>query len=307
VRRTSIHNRLCLIFAGAVAACLALGCSDPAKPQAIWCETGTGPAEVVYPRAIAYANSTDSFYVIDRIAHVQQLNHDGKCVCEWQMPEWVNGKPVGVAIGPDGNVWVPDTHYSRIVIYSPSGKLLKMFGSTGKGDGQFILPTDVGFDNGRIFISEYGGNDRVQVFDSNLHRLYEFGKFGNGDGEFSRPQSMVIDKGMVYITDACNHRIVVFTTEGKWVRNMGTAGSAPGEYRFPYGLAEDREGHLIVCEFGNNRVQLIDKQTGRGLKMWGGPGRHPGQLAYPWGVAVDKDNRVVAVDSGNNRLQVFSF
>jgi DNA-binding beta-propeller fold protein YncE len=283
------------------------GCGDPARPEAVWCETGTGPAEVVYPRAITYDVSSDAFYVIDRVAHVQRLDRNGKCLGEWQMPEWRNGKPVGAAVGPDGNLWVPDTHYHRVVIYAPDGKLLEMFGSEGTGDGQFIYPTDIGFDHGRIYVSEYGGNDRVQVFDHHWKKLFQFGRFGRAPGEFSRPQTMVFDHDLIYITDACNHRIDVFTTEGKWVRSMGEPGSGLGQFRFPYGLAQDQEGHLIVCEFGNNRVQMIDKETGRGLKSWGSAGRQPGQLAYPWGVAVDKRDRVVAVDAGNNRLQVFEF
>lgn len=290
------------------------GCGDSRVPEAIWCETGTGPAEVVYPRAIAYDPPNDSFYIIDRVAHVQRLDHQGHCLCEWQMPEWKMGKPVGVTVGPNGDLWVPDTHYHRIVIYSPTGKLLQITGSEGNGDGQFIYPTSIafvapgpGYPEGRVFISEYGGNDRVQVFDHHWHKLYQFGRFGNGDGEFSRPQSMLIDHGLVYLTDACNHRIAVFTVDGKWVRNMGAPGSELGQFRFPYGLAEDNEGHLIVCEFGNNRVQMIDKDSGRGIKTWGSAGREPGELAYPWGVAVDKRDRIVAVDAGNNRLQVFSF
>jgi len=283
------------------------GCGDGGKPQAVWCETGTGPGEVVYPRAITYSRADDTFFIIDRVAHVQHLDHDGRCLCEWQMPQWKQGKPVGASVGPDGDLWVPDTHYHRVVVYSPDGKLLRMLGHEGTGDGQFLLPTDIAFEGGHIFVSEYGGNDRVQVFDRDWHKLYQFGRFGNRDGEFSRPQSMVIDRGLVYITDACNHRLAVFTTGGKWVRNIGSAGSALGQFRFPYGLDEDREGHLIVCEFGNNRVQKIDKETGRGLNIWGSPGRMPGQLAYPWGVAVDNRNRIVAVDAGNNRLQVFSF
>lgn len=284
-----------------------VGCSDPSKPKEIWCETGTGPAEVVYPRAIVYDPHIDNFYIIDRVAHVQRLDRNGHCLCDWQMPEWRLGKPVGASVGPDGNLWVPDTHYHRIIIYSPDGKLLSMFGSEGKGDGEFDLPTDIAFDKGLVYVSEYGGNDRVQVFDQKWRKLFQFGHWGKGDGEFSRPQAMVIDTGLIYITDACNHRIDVFTTEGKWVRSMGSTGSGLGQFRFPYGLAEDNEGHLIVCEFGNNRVQMIDKETGRGLKIWGSPGREPGELAYPWGVAVDKRDRVVAVDAGNNRLQVFEF
>ena len=69
----------------------------------------------------------------------------------------------------------------------------------------------------------------------------------------------------------------------------------------------DADGNLIVCEFGNNRVQKLDKNSGKCLGVWGAPGRAPGEFAYPWAVAVDKKNRVVAVDSGNNRLQVFRF
>jgi DNA-binding beta-propeller fold protein YncE len=69
----------------------------------------------------------------------------------------------------------------------------------------------------------------------------------------------------------------------------------------------DSKGRLVVCEFGNNRVQLLDRATGKGLKTWGVGGREPGQMAYPWAVAVDRKDRIVAVDSGNNRVQVFEF
>ncbi len=290
---------------------MAAGCDDPRKPQAIWCDTGTGPCQVVYPRAIAYSPKDDSFFIIDRMARVQHLDRRGEFIAGWQMPEWRTGKPVGVSVGPDGNVYVPDTHYNRVVVYSPDGKLLRMWGQAGRGPGEFIYPTDVAWDSkGHLFVSEYGDNDRVQVFDPAFNPpklLYTFGKFGDGPGEFSRPQSMLIDHDIVYITDSCNHRIAVFKADGTFVRNMGGVGSALGHYRFPYGLDEDRDGHLVVCEFGNNRVQLIDKQTGKGLKVWGAAGREPGQLAYPWGVAVDRHGRVVAVDAGNNRLQVFEF
>jgi len=99
----------------------------------------------------------------------------------------------------------------------------------------------------------------------------------------------------------------VFKTDGTFVRNIGRVGSGPGEFRFPYGLEIDGDGNLLVCEFGNNRVQKIDPRTGKGLEIWGGAGRDPGQFAYPWAVAVDKRGRVIAVDAGNNRMQVFEF
>ena len=178
------------------------------------------------------------------------------------MPQWQYGKPVGAAVGPDGNLYVPDTHYHRVIVYSPDGKILRQWGSEGKGPGAIHLSDRYRVRlQGHIFVSEYGDNDRVQVFDPNLAQRCSTSSAGSatGDGEFSRPQSMVIDHGLVYVTDACNHRIVVFTTDGTFVRNMGSVGSGLGQFRFPYGLDQDRDGHLIVCEFGNNRVQMIDK------------------------------------------------
>jgi DNA-binding beta-propeller fold protein YncE len=284
------------------------GCRDGTKPDATWCSTGVGPGQVVYPRGIAYSGSDDSFFIVDREARIQHLDHDGKPLADWHTPQWAQGKPVGLTVGPDGNLYVPDTHYHRVLVYSPDGKLLKEWGEKGTGPGQFIYPTDIAFDSaGNIFVSEYGDNDRIQVFDASGKYVREFGKFGDGPGQFSRPQSMVIDGDMLYVTDACNHRLLVFKTDGTFVRAMGKVGSGPGEFRFPYGLDLDRRGRLVVCEFGNNRVQLIDKETGKGLAAWGAAGREPGELAYPWGVAVDRHDRVVAVDAGNNRLQVFEF
>lgn len=284
------------------------GCGGSDKPKAIWCSTGVGPAQVIYPRAIAYSASDDSFFICDRQARIQHLDSNGKFIRDWHTPISEYGKPVGLTVGPDGNLYVPDTHYHRVLVYSPAGELLREWGSNGTDPGKFIYPTDIAFDSaGRIFVSEYGDNDRIQVFDKDANFIFQFGKFGDKPGEFSRPQSMVIHDDLLYLTDSCNHRIQVFKTDGTFVRVMGKVGSELGEFRFPYGLDIDGQGRLIVCEFGNNRVQLIDRETGKGIAAWGMAGREPGELAYPWGVAADKHGRVVAVDAGNNRLQVFDF
>jgi ABC-type Fe3+ transport system permease subunit/DNA-binding beta-propeller fold protein YncE len=301
LRRTaSARNVVALV----VLALPITGCDDGAAPEAIWCETGVDKEQLVYPRAITYSPPDDSFFVIDRMARVQHLDRNGRWLNEWRMPTWQKGKPVGVSVGPDGNVYIADTHYYRVMVYTPKGEFVREWGSEGTGPGQFTYPTDVAFDAaGNVYVSEYGDNDRIQVFDSTGKYIREFGTFGDGDGQFMRPQSMVIDNGLVYVTDSSNHRIVVFWTDGSFVKNLCSLGSSLGQLKFPYGLDADNDGHLLVCEFGNNRIQMIDKETGKGIKTWGVAGREAGQLAYPWAVAVDGE-RAVIVDSGNNRLQV---
>ena len=289
----------------------AAGCrrGPAAEPEAIWLDTGTGPAQTVYPRGLAYSRGDDTIFLVDRMARVQHLDRAGHFLNSWRMPEHQSGKPVGLTVGPDGNVYVPDTHYYRVIEYTPTGQEVRRFGGFGRGPGQFIYPTDIEFDDqGHLFVAEYGDNDRIQVFDAKtLKWLYQMGGFGQGDGQFIRPQDMVIVGQTLYVTDACNHRVCVFTTAGKWVRNMGSCGSGPGQFRFPYGMDIDADGDLVVSEFGNNRVQRIDPATGKGLGTWGAAGREPGQLAYPWGVIVDKHGRTIVADAGNNRLQVLAF
>ena len=127
--------------------------------------------------------------------------------------------------------------------------------------------------------------------------------------QFIRPQDMVIDGDTLYVTDACNHRICVFTTAGQWVQEHGPpAAAGRAQFRFPYGMDMDREGHLVVSEFGNNRVQRIDKATGRGLGTWGArPGGRRGSWPTRGGCSSTSGTGSWPWTRGTIRLQVFSF
>lgn len=289
---------------------LACGCDrsspsgSPQQPEAVWLETGLGPGQVVYPRAITFDKENNCFYVVDRQARIQRFDSSGKYLSGWSMPEYMAGKPVGISIGPGGLVYVPDTHYHRVIVYRPDGTEVRRWGKQGSGPGEFIYPTDIAFDAaGNVYVGEYGDHDRIQVFTQEGTYLREFGAFGQGPGQFSRPQSLVITGNTLFLTDACNHRIMVFKTDGTFVRSFSDIGSEPGKVRFPYGLDIDSAGNLLVTEFGNNRIQKFSPD-GQSLGTWGTGGRLPGELAFPWAAVFDNDGRIIIVDSGNNRLQV---
>ena len=283
------------------------GCEKPLLPLAVWLSAGDAPGQTVYPRGIAYHRVSDTFFIVDRQARIQRLDKDGKYLSGWRMPEWAQGKPVGISIGPDGNVWVPDTHYHRVIVYTVDGKEVKRFGTRGNAPGEFDLTADVAWDaEGNVYVAEYGQNNRVQVFDRDLKFVRQIGRTGQGDGELSRPQSIVVSGKMLYVADACNNRIAVFSLDGTFVRNMGKTGASPGEFRFPYGLEKINADQFLVTEFGNMRVQRIDAHTGAGMGTWGTSGRLAGELMNPWATVVDARGRAVVVDAANNRLQVFT-
>jgi DNA-binding beta-propeller fold protein YncE len=215
-----------------------------------------------------------------------------------------------VSFAANGDIYVADTHYHRVIAFDGEGDIAGEFGEFGKGDGCFVYPTDVAFvgigEDLQILVSEYGGNDRISVFDGAGEYIRSFSSWGSGKGQVSRPSAICVDgdREVLYIADACNHRIAVYDFQGQLIKYFGTVGRGRGELRYPYDLALMPNGNLIVCEFGNNRLQLFDAD-GVSLGIYGGAGREPGQLAYPWGVAVDGRGRVFVVDAGNNRIQVW--
>jgi hypothetical protein len=296
--------------------------SRPLEVKAVFGEVGVSPGQFTYPRALA--NDGSNLWVIDKSARVQRIDpKTGESSALWTMPDWSVGKPCGISIGPDGRLLIPDTHYFRVMEFVPppslahQPELIGSFGSLGSGPGQFNYCTDVGVmltADGkaieRLYVGEYGGNDRVSVFDAAHQFLFAFGRYGSSSDpaevEFSRPQSVEIDRSrkQVVVADSCNHRIGVFDLDGKLIRWIGAAGSAPDQFAYPYGLALLPDGTALVSEYGNHRVHHIDCQTGESLGVYGKPGRGPGELTNPWAITV-MDNTAYVLDSGNDRIQAF--
>ncbi|MFN0134368.1 MAG: hypothetical protein ACKVW3_17785 [Phycisphaerales bacterium] len=298
-------------------------------------ELGKNPGQFNYPRCLDVADG--SAWVIDKSARVQRLDAaTGTGRSEWKMPESSLGKPCGITIGPgpavggsaDKAVWIADTHCNRVVVYAMPGGLgevprqIASVGKYGTGPGEFIYPTDVaimptqdGKRAARVYVSEYGDNDRVSVFDGELRYLFSFGAFGSGGGadgtvEFNRPQAMAIDvkRGRLVVTDACNHRVGVFDLEGQlkwWIGSPEAAGAGASEMLYPYGVALLPDGTALVAEFGNHRINHVDLDGKRSVGTIGKPGRGPGELTNPWGMAVS-GNEVYVLDSGNERVQVMA-
>jgi len=284
------------------------GCKPPSGlPQGVvgvFGHMGLAPGEFSYPRAI----TTDGDYsvlVVDKAGRIQRFDRDGNYLEGWTMPETAAGKPVGLAVHPDGRVFVADTHYHRVVVFDRHGTQLVSFGREGTGDGEFLLPTDVAFDaNGFIYVSEYQGNDRITKWSADLMFVGVIGHEPIDGLRLSRPAGIEIDdEQTLWVADACNHRVVRFSLDGKVLTTFGGFGNEPGKMRYPYDIAVTPEHTILVCEYEGNRLHWFTKD-GVSLRVWGEPGRRAGTLHSPWGVACSAGGRVFVVDSENYRVQI---
>jgi hypothetical protein len=286
---------------------------EPA-PRPAWCAQarivgrgGKGPLQFNYPRAMAWTPSGE-LIIVDRSARVQVLGPDGSYRREWMMPEFDQGFPTGVSVSATGDVWVADTHEHRITVMDDRGRVLRTFGGFGQEPGRFVFPTDIAFGaDGLVYVSEYGGNDRIQVFKPDGTFVRAFGHHGvPGDGspepKFDRPQSiLMLDGGRLLVADACNHRLVEVTTDGAFVRSIGSMGQEPGDLLYPYGLERLDAATVLVTEFGGCRLQAFDLVSGASSGCWGKGGREPGMLNGPWTAQVHGGTMAV-LDSTNNRV-----
>jgi DNA-binding beta-propeller fold protein YncE/ABC-type molybdate transport system permease subunit len=143
----------------------------------------------------------------------------------------------------------------------------------------------------------------AQVRPTKAELLLCFGQLGSAPGEFNRAEGICVDKqDRLYVADSCNHRVQVFTSDGKFIREFGRPGSAPGELSYPYDVKVDAQGNIFVCEFGNSRIQVFD-DTGYSLEIIGEAGAKPGQFNNPWSIALDSRGNLYVADALNHRVQ----
>src|SRR5262249_25597773 len=104
--------------------------------------------------------------------------------------------------------------------------------------------------------------------------------------------------------DSCNHRVQVFSPEGKLLSSFGSPGSAPNQMSYPYDVQIDSQGNRYVCEFGNSRVQIFDVHN-QSVEILGGAGDDSGKMNKPWSIALDSRGNLYVADSLNHRVQKF--
>ena len=71
----------------------------------------------------------------------------------------------------------------------------------------------------------------------------------------------------------------------------------------PSGFAFTPQGHLVLSDDFNHRIQIYDND--QLLVSFGEKGKKNSQFNYPKGIALDKHGNIYVADSWNHRIQKF--
>ncbi len=226
--------------------------------------------------------------------------------------------PVNVLLAPSGDVYVADFDNGQIRVVDPSGvtttliqqaDFTRPFGMALASSGTLYVQTDNApggahsTTTGTIWRIAPGANTAVPI-GQNLGR--------------PRGLAMLAD-GRIAMADHMHHVVEVFDpATGKTVIVAGVfdapgyvdATGAAARFTNPYGVAVRADGRLLVTDYGNQRVRVVDVATGATTTLagHGAAGFADGELAearfnLPQGIAVDAAGTIYVTDTGNYRVR----
>ena len=211
--------------------------------------------------------------------------------------------PYGVAIAPNGNVYVIDQGNAAIKEFKRDGSFVRSWGTPGTGNGQFDIATDIAIaPNGNIYVTDMGvTTGRVQVFKSDGTFLSTWGSYGVDEDQFVMPASLALaSNGDVYVGDYFG--IKKFTSTGTLITSWGE-----GAGDLPYGLAVGPNGDVYGAYLSTSSVRRYTS-SGTLVTSWGSLGDADGQFsaAGPMRLTITANGHVYVTDPENNRVQEFT-
>lgn len=196
-----------------------------------------------------------------------------------------NYNPTNVAFCPDGSFFIGDGYGSNYMMkYDKDGKLLKTFGGSGKGDGQFATPHGNWIDNRDpakpVLVVCDRANARLQWFDLN-------GKFlrATKSEELVLFPANIDTNADVMLVPDLYARITLLDKAGKLITHLGedeawrkkVVGSRqakaperpvraqpkewlPGRFVHPHDACFDAAGNILVAEWvEGGRISFLKK------------------------------------------------
>ena len=211
--------------------------------------------------------------------------------------------PTGLAVGPEGRVWVTDGVRDRVVSYRADGSVA--FVVKRAGDRSLSRPTGVDVsEDGRAFIADANRKRLVVVNpdDGSTTVVPIDPKYTPGLD--MTDLAVTPDGSRVWVVDNDHHRVIVGDlASGTWIP-LGGRGRAWGQFNYPFGIALDDGGGAYISDVLNGRLTVYtsDGLASQAISRFGAA---PGQMYRPKGVAFH-DGQIWVSDGALGVVQIFS-
>jgi len=181
-------------------------------------------------------------------------------------------RPTGVAIAPNGDIFVADGHFpnkhdtARVVKFSKDGHFIKSWGRKGAGPGEFDEPHDIfiGGSQNRVYVADRR-NRRIQVADQEGNFIAAWKQFGQPSSvfvgkddtiyvgaSFPDPAAKKGELRGIVIGNAKDGSLKAFIPDPSDLDQVITGTSASG-------IAADEKGSIFAADVGTHNLRKYVK------------------------------------------------
>jgi len=178
-----------------------------------------------------------------------------------------------VAVDRNGLIYVLQrgADADPVIVVNRQGRVVRSWGK-----GLFKIPHSIRIDgDGGVWTTD-AGSSIVRKFSPEGTQLLEIHVGGlptAPKSPFCGTTDIAFAHDRILISDGyANARIVEYSKQGKQLREWGSAGDGPGQFRIPHAIAIDQEGIIYVADRENGRIQRFSRDR-RYLDEW----RHLGK------------------------------
>ena len=226
-------------------------------------------------------DGSDNVYIATRVGYGLVLKYDssGQLLTQWQCSSESTGESKGIAVDPQGYVYVADPRNSVIYKFDLDGQSLTSWAHSFSS--WFVSDSQLAVDGtGNVYALE---QNQVVKYSSNGTRLNQW-------GQFNAPHGVAVSRdGSVYVVDTGNNRIQKFTADGIFIGQWGTL-SDRSALRHPEGVTVSSNGTVFVADVYGNQVMAFTS-NGEFLTRWS-------TMEYPSGMSTDSNGNVYVSGPG---------
>jgi DNA-binding beta-propeller fold protein YncE len=207
-------------------------------------------------------------------------------------------RPYGVAFNKEGTrIVVADTKNHRVQVLDYSNNInVLTIGSKGVGKGQFTEPYSVAVHENNIYVLDVGNdmlNSCIQIFNlTNGAHIETINLGSNGCGGIAINN----DTQQLIVVEGDQGRLKIFNLTDKQIKTIGKIGSGNGEFNKPRGVAVDGAGNIIVADWGNHRVRVLNKDGGH---------IHSISVKNAYGVLINDAGNIIVSNVMDNRITYY--
>jgi DNA-binding beta-propeller fold protein YncE len=183
-------------------------------------------------------------------------------------PDWEIGYPSAVTMDDAGTIYVLQRgdRADPVLVLNRAGKIVRSWGK-----GLYKIPHSIRIDpQGNIWTVD-SGSSMILKFSPRGEKLLEIavGEQPAGRGRTNGTTDIAFaPSGRIYISDGYgNARVLEYSAKGERIRQWGSAGTGPGQFQQPHGIAVDDRGVVYVVDRNNARLQRFDPD-GKYLGEW---------------------------------------